>query len=227
MPTATFDIRQKPFTSAGELDERAAEHYRERLVAAFEESPEGLGAPAGGLASIVVDLGLQYPGVNVADMTVCEFEEVLFRIIPRKICLEPDEAEAIVGELRAFWDFVGRAFGLRHAAGCRRLLEGGAVERLRRALADPRNFGMGKSFVMQGKAMGYDMTSQQGIDAWMRAYNSGLASCELASLPGPADDLRLVDAGCVSGGGDRAPRSSSDARRRRRKLARASRRRNR
>jgi hypothetical protein len=48
------------------------------------------------------------------------------------------------------------------------------VERLRKKLADPRNYGMAKSFFMAGSEAGYDMATQKGLDQFMEVYNRQL-----------------------------------------------------
>lgn len=43
-----------------------------------------------------------------------------------------------------------------------------AGKKLERALADPRNFGMAKSILMAGEKAGFDIHSEEGVEAWMR-----------------------------------------------------------
>lgn len=47
------------------------------------------------------------------------------------------------------------------------------MSRLQAGLADPQNFGMAKGFFMQGQQLGFDMSTQQGIDEWTSAHNAG------------------------------------------------------
>ncbi len=56
------------------------------------------------------------------------------------------------------------------------------------ALSDPRNFGMAKSLVMAGHAAGFDVETQEGVEAWMRAAQAGPlpASVRLPLLDGPS-----------------------------------------
>ena len=46
------------------------------------------------------------------------------------------------------------------------MLAGDASQRLARLLIDPSNFGPAKSFVMSGRAAGFDRSSQAGLGAW-------------------------------------------------------------
>ena len=50
-----------------------------------------------------------------------------------------------------------------------------AARRLERALQEPANFGMAKSFVLMGKEAGFDMESPEGMRAWVEAYNATVA----------------------------------------------------
>ncbi len=62
---------------------------------------------------------------------------------------------------------------------------------------DPSNFGMAKSFFTMGRAAGYDMTTQEGMNAFMLAYNARLlgrrtppgSSMPMSSFFGPPSRL--------------------------------------
>jgi hypothetical protein len=49
-----------------------------------------------------------------------------------------------------------------------------AIEALEAALANPASWGMAKSMMMEGKASGFDVSSPEGIEQWMSAYNASL-----------------------------------------------------
>jgi len=107
----------------------------------------------------------------VATMGPADVREVVFELIPRKVSVPASEARAIIDELRAFYAFLKRAFALPQADACLRVLGGRAVQQLERELSDPSNFGMAKSFFMQGQAAGFDMETQEGMDAWVERAN--------------------------------------------------------
>lgn len=54
---------------------------------------------------------------------------------------------------------------------------------MERELSNPANFGMAKSFFTMGTQAGFDMTTQEGLDAFMLAYNSALLSKQGIGLP--------------------------------------------
>jgi len=178
-----FDIHQSIFDRrSGELDERYVEKYVDGLMEEFAASPEAqpIIEQFGDVEWVgnMLDFAFQYVGVEVPKMSVRDFDEILFDLFPRKISVEPESADAIVAELRAFWSFVHRQYGLANAQKIQARLTGDAVPRLKKLLSDPANFGMAKSFFMLGSKAGFDMTTQEGLDAFLLAYNSGLLNAQ-------------------------------------------------
>src|SRR5216110_1498642 len=113
--------------------------------------------------------------------------EILFDLIPRKITALAEQAPEIVRELQAFWQFMQREFHLTNAPACLNVLNDKAIDTLKQEMSNPSNFGMAKSFLMMGLDRGFDMRSQEGIDAWMRTYNAELAAGKITPptiLPG-------------------------------------------
>jgi hypothetical protein len=220
-----FEFDRRFDESGGEIDEGAFEEYTDELMGLFAESPEvreHLPAEAGICwAAYMMDFGVRHLGVTPATMTPAHFGEVLFDIFPRKMSCESSCAPEIVRELRAFWLFVGREFGARHAAACVRLLEGDAAARLEQALADPSNYGMAKGFFMKGQKAGFDMTTQKGMNEWMVAYNAAVA----ATRRGIGTDTPVSPLPPFLPG--RPRNASSESKRKKRKMQRAARKRNR
>jgi hypothetical protein len=96
----------------------------------------------------------------------------------------------IVNELRAFWQFVRRQYGIPSADAILAVLGPSAAARLQKLLADPANYGMAKSMFMMGREAGFDMTTQEGLDAFMLAYNSQLLANRLP--PSPLTDVEAL-----------------------------------
>jgi len=182
-----FAIDQEVFED-GEWSDDAVHDYREGLFAAFCESPEGqaccehLGEL--GWTHTFLDLAMGYVGATPPRMSRQQFNEVLFEVIPRKVSTDADSATAIVTELRAFWEFLDRQYHLPHAASFAASLDRKAESRLKRELSNPANFGMAKSFFMMGQKLGFDMTTQEGLNEFQIHYNSALVS----RLPVPPDE---------------------------------------
>ena len=183
-----FDIHQSIFDpKSGELDDRRVEQYVNGLMEDFAASPEArpIIDQYGdvGWAAMMMDYAFNYLGILVPKLSVPDFNEIVYDLFPRKVSTEAESAFAIVAELRAFWDFVDRQYGLDNARKIRATLADDAGARLKKALSDPRNFGMAKSFFMAGKQAGFDMTSQEGLAAFQAVYNGNLLANQLGDLP--------------------------------------------
>ncbi len=175
-----FNIHQKVFNRDGELQEKLAAQYRKDLFKLFIESPEGQALINEGIdpgwADMMMDYGMNYLRLTPPQMSPADLREVLFDLFPRKVSAEADEAPNVIRELQAFWAFLQREFQLENAAACLKILDNRAARRLREEMSDPANFGMAKSFVMMGKARGFDMTTEEGINEWMTTYNAEITA---------------------------------------------------
>lgn len=183
-----FDIHQDVFEDGDWSDEKA-QGYCQGLFEAFRQSPEGqacrehLGSL--GWSDTFLYYGLSYCGTTPPRMSRSDLEEVIFEIFPRKVSTDADSAASMIAELRAFWEFLSREYQLPHAAAFAAALDAKATSELKRELANPTNFGMAKSFFMMGQELGFDMTSQEGLNAFMVHYNRSLG---MMPPPSWADD---------------------------------------
>jgi hypothetical protein len=197
------------FNDVGEFDDDAAHDAFDRVVALFNQTPESKSlAESVGAPEMLLHFAGAYHGVPLAEISVDVLREVLFDQIPRKVAYESKDAPAIVAELRAFWTWLDREFALPSARECLALLNDRAADILAAALADETNFSMGKSLIALGKQSGFDMTTQEGLQAFMAHYNAKLAARETQSGAVPS-------------------RKSRDERRKKHKQQRAAKRRNR
>jgi hypothetical protein len=193
-----FDIHKEFFDEdSGEFEEEVFGEYLDHLMEEFAASPEAQPVleqfgPVS-WAGMMMEYAMNYPGVTPPQMSVGDFEEVVFEIFPRKVSTEASSAAAIVAELRAFWEFLRRAYQLKNADKILAKLTPAAVPRLERELANPQNFGMAKSFFMQGQELGFDMTSQEGIDEFTNFYNSRLLQSRMGALPDVGDVPEFED----------------------------------
>ncbi len=217
-----FDIYQRVFDEDGEYLEEAALRYRDELMELFAASPEGQELVrqrgAAGWADTFMDYGFSYLGVTPPEMAPEHIEEILFELFPRKVSAEPGAGEEIIHELQAFWTFLQREFQLANASTCLRMLTAATGRRLEKEMQNPANFGMAKSFVMLGRARGFDMTTPEGLQAFTETYNASLLADAELPLPIPGPPLPLPGAHAHRATKPRAAR---------RKMARDSRRKNR
>lgn len=182
-----FDIHQSIYDKHGDREEGRVEEYIDGLMEAFAESPEAqpILEQAGGVgwAGTMMEMYFNYLGGELPSMTVPDFNEVVYTLFARKVSVEPDSAPAIIAELKAFWSFIHRQYGLNAAEKILATLDDRAVARLHKELADPSNYGMAKSFVMGGMKAGYDMSKQEDLDAYRAAYNASLLGGPLPPMP--------------------------------------------
>ena len=212
-----FDIRQRVLDSDGMPREKIAHQYKEQLMELFEQSPEGQTLQDEGIesgwASMMIDFGLDYLGKTPPQMSPDDLREILFDLFPRKVSAEADEAPDIIRELQLFWQFLQREFSLENAAACLKVLDNNAVRELKEEMNNPANFGIAKSFVMMGQERGFDMTSEEDMNAWMATYNAELAAGVGPRIPLPGEQ----SAGARKVQGKLRRKMARDSRRRNRK----------
>jgi hypothetical protein len=173
-----FDIHQSIHDQHGEIDDERVEKYIEGLmeefVACAEAQPVFDQYGSSDWPVLMMQYAIDYLGVTPHQMSPAQVNEIVFGLFPRKVSTEAESAASIIDELRAFWNFLHRQYGLTNARMIAASLTGAAAKRLERELANPANYGMAKSFFMAGMQAGFDMTTQDGINEFMAAYNSSL-----------------------------------------------------
>jgi len=161
------------------IEEREAYALAEELADEFEKSAfaRSLGdMTAGESASLVggfLKYAWDYEGMNPSRTNLEAVRQTLYDWTPRKVSAEPEYFEKLPLALGAYFRFL-------HATG--RLpdpepfltLADEARKKLPRLAADPANWGMAKSFFMQGTAAGFDMRTEEGIRAFQVLYNTSI-----------------------------------------------------
>jgi len=187
----TFNIHQQIFDRDGLPLEKKARQYQDDLMQLFEQSPEGQALWNEGIepgwASMMMDFGIHYLSVTPPQMSPDNVRQILFDLFPRKVSASADEAPEIVRELQAFWNFLQREFHLENAAACLTVLDEKTARKLKKEMSDPANFGIAKSFVTMGMQRGFDMSSEEGINAWMATYNAEIAAGSGPRIPLPGE----------------------------------------
>ena len=186
-----FNIQQQVFDRDGMLLEEKASLYQDQLVQLFEQSPEGQALWNEGLepgwASMMLEFGMHYLSVTPPQMSPDDVRAILFDLFPRKVSASADKAPDIIRELQAFWQFLQREFHLENAAACLAVLDEKTARKLKKEMSDPANFGIAKSFVTMGVQRGFDMSSEEGINAWMATYNAEIAAGAGPRIPLPGE----------------------------------------
>ena len=174
----TFDIHQLDNLDYDDA-EPLMEDYIQEVLQQFAKSSEGQAyaesyPDVGGWIRPFIELGYNYEGFTLPNMTVGNVEFLMESLLPRKIMvLEASEAEDAIPELTAFWSFLNREYNLRNAESIVAYLLS-IKKQFCNWMVDPANGGMAKNFIMSGMEAGFDMTTQEGLDAFQRVYNAQL-----------------------------------------------------
>lgn len=187
-----FDIHAlDELNSMEEGAEAALVDYQDTLLELFLASPEGQelakAHPEPGFwAYQFIYYGFVYIGVSLPHLDQRDAREIVEDLYPRKVSLfSPDDADDTIPELLAFWDYLKREYRLPNADAILRYLRKVQPE-FKRIMNDPASFGMAKSFLMQGQAMGFDMTDEGDTQKFMTLYNAAALGAEADLAPDPA-----------------------------------------
>ncbi len=172
----TFNIYQLDQLDYEQV-ESLLDDYIDNLIEQFISSAEGeiyalKHEEIGVWISPLIDYGYQYEGVTLPQMMVENMEIILEELFPRKICLSSEEeASVIIPELITFWQFLQREYQLTHSSLILEYLDE-IKDNYPDIMNDPSQFGMAKSLVMMGQQSGFDMSTQEGLDAFTLEYNT-------------------------------------------------------
>lgn len=120
----------------------------------------------------VMDLVAGYENQSLTTVAPSTLRDVLLHLVPRKISLDPSDADSLIACLRAFYRFVEREYGFSRSAKYLRVLEPALTRVLKHNLADQSQFGLAKTIITAAAEMGYDITSPTDIEAFMAATAS-------------------------------------------------------
>lgn len=122
------------------------------------------------------EMAYVYEGFTLPTMTKAEVQVIMEDLLPRKITLrDRSDAEDAISELSAFWNFLDQEYHFQCTGEILNYLssiEGDFPD----WMFDPAKGGMAKSFLMEGIQAGYDMTTQEGLDAFRLNFNQRLFS---------------------------------------------------
>jgi hypothetical protein len=144
-------------------------------------------------ADMMFRYSADYDATTYDDFDARHLRHALYEHFPRKVSCDASSAPEVLRSLRAFWEFAKNELHHGAADQCIAFLAEPDVEqRLRQELGNSQNFGMAKSFFMLGRKRGFDLSSQEGIDAWTRTYNEEQRSArrDPPSLPSDQAEKR-------------------------------------
>jgi hypothetical protein len=156
------------------------ESYISELIEQFLQSPEGQAylQASGEDEDFVGDwignfilFGYAYLQRTLSKMRQVDAENILLDLFPSHLTvLNPRVLDTVIPELTAFWQFLQRQYKPRNSQKILVFLET-IAPRFQQAMTDPSNFGMAKSFMLAGEEAGFDMTTQEGVEAFQQQYN--------------------------------------------------------
>jgi hypothetical protein len=190
----------------------ALEEFVADLVGEFVDSPEGkayltahpeMAEFVGSWIDHLLYFGYAYQSVTLPRMTKGDVEKIVTELFPGKVSLlDPEEASTTIPELTAFWQFLQREYKHPHASKILSFLKK-IQPKFKDLMNDPSKFGMAKSFFSAGMAAGFDMTTEEGLNAFQTQYNqslqqasasSPLAAEDTGATPAPAELLQSLNA---------------------------------
>ncbi len=165
--------------------------YIEDVIEAFVESEPGKireqenPDEVGEWIGVFIETAYLYGEMTLAKMTKADVQVVMEQILPAKLTLaEPSEVEDAIPDLVAFWTFLKQEYKLRSAGAIAKYLS--SIEgKFTDWMFDPNRGGFAKQFVLQGLEAGYDMQSQEGMEAFQKVYNDRIATDPSARLKLP------------------------------------------
>ena len=133
-------------------------------------------------------MGYTHVGVTLPQMTVEDIDEIINELFPNKVTLaDPDDADEVIPEVTAFWQFLRRECQLANADAVLAFLYKAEPE-FKGKMNDPANFGMAKSFFTAGLDAGFDMTTPEGMEAFRQHYNVKLPTSNAGRNHSPAPE---------------------------------------
>ena len=133
-----FDIHDRLVDDEGYVDEDAVERYQREVLRLFRASPEARALRQEGVRLEWTELMLEF-ALNDLNLTLPRIDDddlltILLEYFPGKTLMEVQDIGTVLVELRAFWEFVKREYGLRNARACLRVLNRRTTQRMALAI---------------------------------------------------------------------------------------------
>jgi hypothetical protein len=129
-----FDIHARLVDDEGYVDEDAVERYQRELSQLFRASPEARALRQQGVRLEWAELMLEF-ALNDLDLTLPQMDDddlltIVLEYFPGKTLMDVEDIDAVLAELRAFWEFLKREYRLRNARACIRVLNTRTAQRM-------------------------------------------------------------------------------------------------
>jgi hypothetical protein len=178
MDQTRFDIHQIDGIDYNDV-EPILDDYEAALINLFTNSPEGWiylqsnPTQTGFWIAQLIYYGYCHEGLTLSQMTKNDVQLVIEELLPRKISqLSPEDIDYAIPELIAFWQFLKRQFHLvRYTDKILAYLDK-IKSKYSGIINDSSRFGTAKSFVIMGQNAGFDMTTEEGVKAFIHICNA-------------------------------------------------------
>jgi hypothetical protein len=162
------------------------------LVEAFLESPEAAEATDSdelrSWVGTLIGLGVEYGFGSPATWNEQAIEEIVCELMPKKITLESaNDARPAIPAFRLFFRWASQVAFLPHAAMIDAVLKESEPD-FPSMMMDQRRFGMAKSFMTEGTAAGFDMSTEEGLQAFQLYWNGQRALAPRLTTPNKKQD---------------------------------------
>ena len=183
-------------TRFGPDDEDGFYATRRRILDEYLTDPAGRSDGDAFVASLMLEYKWGYGDGRIFDWGRPDLDGLLLDFFPRKVSIGPEDAAPTTEDVARFLEYLdGR--GLRTGEP-RSVLEARLaqlVEPLTAALAEEDGFGLAKQLGMRMADAGVDLADPDAVQAWIEAFNDGLAdgSSEPLVLPevdDPSSEVR-------------------------------------
>ena len=135
------------------------------LIDAFERSTGGETHAAA--AEMLAEHVERFFDIPFEMMEPADMQGLLLEVLPRHLSVEASECGELVEALRALLAFCAAELESAESAACLSALTPALAAKFERAMRDDRKFGPAKTMIMAGIRAGYDLSSQEGLDAYM------------------------------------------------------------
>lgn len=122
--------------SAEEIELEPRKKLEAQLFELFAASPQGKDHPEATYSRLLLDLAAEHFATTIASLNPVALYEILHELLPADGRVGPEDADDLVAELHAFFDFMADHLAYEPAAFCRDILDDKAAALLRRSLVD-------------------------------------------------------------------------------------------
>ncbi len=129
-----------------------------------------------------IEFGYRYEAFTLSTMKVGDVRLLMETIIPRKlVLLGKNDADDAIEELVSFWTFLTQEYQLKNANGIIKYLKT-LDKKFPKLMNDPKTGGFMKGILLEGIKEGFDITTEEGLEALQASHNAKIEGASTASI---------------------------------------------